>query len=381
MEQALAAFAAEPLIAAAVLLLVLGLMSLPWIAPILCDRMQDRALERAQKNFNLPMVPGQPMPADVVHMERKVAEELDQENWEALGQKISELTDSQALTSDGQRAYDVVIDRALRPIDEAETDSALRDALVPYNSAMRRFPHVPGLVGLYLRALQKAAWRARGTYEGRPADPQGLRLFVDWMQEIEDIVKETGRAPSRSILLAEPFYHAAILRDNPAEAMTDRFEQVLHADNGNARIWAERSHHLLPGWFGSTDELGAHLARSMDAVGVQMLPLITVAVLPCVRLSQIPGWTEELFISAVEDLSLRDDGQETVNALCSTLFVLGYGRLACELGRRFLTTLHRAAWDSEDVYLLFFDAAFGGKPYVRPTPVAPRRAISRVPAE
>ena len=313
-------------------------------------------------------------PQDVLDLQADVAAMMDKDDWAGLGHLIARLADHPTFATEGTRSYDIAVAVALEPIFAAESHAELKTALEPYNAAMCKLPHVPGMTGLYLRALQVAAWRALGTFEGRPPDHEGQALFNQWMSEIEGIVLDTGRSPMRSILLAEPFYHAAFVKDAPAAELQRRFEMVLAADGENPRLWSDRTHGLLPGWFGSVAELSGHMQAMTGALGERALPIFTIALSPCVEPDSIRGWNQDRLV-----LSLADEGQDKINRFLSTLMAQGELHLAAKVAQAHWRELHAHHWSCDEDWLWLFDAAFEGKPSARLR--ANTRPISQIAAE
>lgn len=362
MKDALAAVAAEPLEALFVAALVFGFMSLPYLLPRLANLLRQKSIARARANIDLPVI-GEPRePEDVKAIRDQVRAYRKSDNWAGIGQYIAQLSNSPVSASDGVRTYDIAIAEALLPLDEAEDHSSLAASLEPFRDAMRRLPQVPGLTGLHLRALQKAAWRARGTFEGRELDGTGMQLFLRWLNEIEAIVKDTGRSAGASILLAEPYYHASFANEDPGSLLYRRFENVVAADSQNPRLWSDGAHGLLPGWYGSVSSLGNHLSQAVDALGEVAVLHFTLSILPCVAPEEISGWSQERFLSAVALEANGPDGQFGVNYICAYLFATGEARLARSVARAYISEIHSSVWECEEDWLVFFDAAFRGKP-------------------
>ncbi|MFW2545153.1 hypothetical protein ACN2XU_21195 [Primorskyibacter sp. 2E107] len=342
----------------------------------------DAALVRkGQAAFDLPSRDMPPDSEASVHIDTVLDEAWRAGDWVRVGQLLREIERVPFDVGYAIMGHDYAADHLIEAILDAGAalpGAPQRDDFSVLSAKVDRFrqialtnPHVPMLTTLLCHALTRAAWIAHGQVYGRMPTHDGMALFHKWSAEAEGLIKDTGRDPGQSALMAQAWYHCALaLDDESASAqLRHRWKCVERADPLNLALWEEHAHHMLPGWYGSLAEVGAVADRAVDATkaayGSAIYARIMLAVRPCLGLADVPGYSAARFDRAIEDDIAHAGGQPQANAYALWFWSNGPRRDTVRIFREHLSEVYLDMWpagEARDALHAAFAKAFGGKP-------------------
>ncbi|WP_136442718.1 hypothetical protein [Pacificoceanicola onchidii] len=340
-----------------------------------------KLVEKGRAAFDLPSRDIPPDSEASLSIDALLDEAWQTEDWVRLGKLLREIESAPFDVGYGIKAHDYAADHLIEPLLDVGADlpaephgddfAGLEAEVDKIRHIAITNPHVPMLTVLLCHTLTRAAWIAHGQFYGRVQTYDGMGLFHKWSAEAEGLIRDTGRDPAQSPLLAQAWYHCALALDHEeaGAALRDRWESVLRADPENLALWEEHAHHMLPGWYGSEAEVGAVADRAVqiteEAYGGTIYARIMIAVWPCIELTDVPGYSGARFDRALEDDIRYAGGQPQANLYAAWFWHNGPRSDTVRIFREHLEEVYLEMWpegEPREALYAAFAKAFGGKP-------------------
>ncbi|WP_425102023.1 hypothetical protein [Tropicibacter sp. S64] len=328
-------------------------------------------------------IPTRDVPEDSaasLRIDQMLEDAWDARDWVRLGKTLREIEREPFDVGYGIKAHDYAADHLIEPLLDAGADLPdvpMAEDFGKVDAELEKIrtiaitnPHVPMLTVLLCHALTRAAWIAHGQFYGRTQTEDGMARFYQWSAEAEGLILDTGRDPTQSPLLAQAWYHCALAHDfeEAGRELRRRWEGVLKADPANLALWEEHAHHMLPGWYGSEEEVGAVADRAVRMTeqdyGSAIYARIMLSVWPCISLLDVPGYTGERFDQAMDEDIRHAGGQPQANFYAMWFWRNGPRSDTVRIFREHLDEVYLDMWPEgapRDALYAAFGMAFGGK--------------------
>lgn len=223
------------------------------------------SLGMTRRRFAAPIVGRSPERDDEHALHAEVEALAEDRRFDEILDILRAQMSSRATTLMGVRHSEVTLPALYSGIYRNEDDPSAADAAAaPFREWFAARGKDADVAAVVARAIQILAHIHRGqgwADETSDAQWQALATFMAEAREMLDSVRAKGMERE---LWHRARFRGALNECEDAEDVTERFERFLSFDRGNIETYLERTHQLLPRWFGGYEEIEAFARQSVE---------------------------------------------------------------------------------------------------------------------
>lgn len=317
---------------------------------------------------------------------------IQNNRWDEMAELMRQAAADTALYGNGVRLSHVVLDAALAPIRSAikapygrRGDArTLNRLLTPFREAAKDARGSSEICALTALALIEAGWAAHGALDGRAPTDAGTETFHELLREADGWLKQADPDAAITVYMAKAIYMTGFVQPNPVAALSDRFSRWVMVDPTDCYPYEQRALHIMPGWYGTFEDVEALCDRAIRATGKLIgdgaYARIMARLSAYVDLRQIPGYSHQKISVALGDLIERTGTQAAANHWAAWALAQGLDETPRTLVSRFLREVHLDEWSPEGGYAEFY-GLYARSRSVKRQPVAKaKRGSGALPA-